>query len=48
MKNKSKMDEVWKSWIGENPEHWPQRACLGVELPENVLVEITAVAVKKI
>ena len=44
--NKPVMDQVWNDWIGSNPDHWPQRACLGVSLGGNWLIEITAVAVK--
>lgn len=40
------MDAVWRKWIGENPQHWPQRACLGVELGGHWLIEITVTAVK--
>ena len=38
------MDMVWKSWLGENHQHWPQRACVGVFLEGPVLVEVTVVA----
>ncbi|MCP1677267.1 enamine deaminase RidA (YjgF/YER057c/UK114 family) [Natronocella acetinitrilica] len=44
--NKSKMDTVWCQWIGPDPSHWPQRACVGVALAPGDLVEIVAVAVK--
>lgn len=46
MHEKSQMDEAWCTWIGESQENWPQRACLGVELEGDVLVEITVVAVR--
>ncbi len=46
MDDKSKMDAVWKAWIGEDPKHWPQRACLGVVLEGNVLIEVTVAAVR--
>lgn len=46
MKDKSSMDAVWKKWIGSNPENWPQRACLGVSLEGNVLIEVTVTAVR--
>ncbi len=42
------MDGVWKDWIGSNPEHWPQRACLGVDLGGHWLIEVTVTAVRKI
>ena len=40
------MDSVWKSWFGQNSEHWPQRACLGVNLEGDVLIEITVTAIR--
>jgi enamine deaminase RidA (YjgF/YER057c/UK114 family) len=33
--------------LGANPDHWPQRACLGVNLEGDVLIEITVTAVRK-
>ncbi|HCG7771165.1 TPA: RidA family protein [Vibrio parahaemolyticus] len=46
MIDKPKMDNVWCEWLGENPEHWPQRACLGVALEGDVLIEVTVTAVR--
>ncbi|MCF2856956.1 RidA family protein [Pseudoalteromonas sp. SMS1] len=46
MADKPVMDEVWKAWLGPNPEHWPQRACLGVDLEGNVLIEVTVTAIR--
>ncbi|WP_104040074.1 RidA family protein [Vibrio hyugaensis] len=46
MKEKPKMDTVWCEWMGANPDHWPQRACLGVDLEGDVLIEITVTAVR--
>ncbi|MFL1483349.1 Rid family hydrolase [Marinobacter sp. LN3S78] len=46
MNEKSQMDEAWCSWIGPDQANWPQRACLGVELEGDVLVEVTVVAVR--
>ena len=43
--DKNQMDSIWKEWIGNNPDNWPQRACLGVSLEGAVLVEVTVVAV---
>jgi len=40
------MDAVWCDWFGDNPQDWPQRACLGVALEGNVLIEITVTAVR--
>jgi hypothetical protein len=36
--DKPVMDKVWKEWIGSNPDNWPQRACLGVDLGGNWLL----------
>ncbi|HHK8521683.1 TPA: RidA family protein [Vibrio parahaemolyticus] len=47
MLDKPKMDNVWCKWIGENREHWPQRACLGVALEGDVLIEVTVTAVRR-
>ncbi|GIU07062.1 MULTISPECIES: RidA family protein [unclassified Shewanella] len=47
MQSKPLMDKEWCEWIGSNPEHWPQRACLGVALEGNVLIEVTVTAVKR-
>ena len=41
-----KMDHVWCEWFGGNTEHWPQRACLGVDLEGEVLIEITVTAIR--
>lgn len=46
MAEKPLMDNVWKKWLGTNPEHWPQRACLGVNLEGDVLIEVTVTAVR--
>ncbi|MEM7563240.1 MAG: RidA family protein [Pseudomonadota bacterium] len=43
---KPQMDKVWNEWIGANPEFWPQRACLGVDLGGHWLIEITVTAVR--
>jgi len=40
------MDSVWKNWIGSNPEHWPQRVCVGVKLEGQVLIEVTVTAIR--
>lgn len=46
MADKAVMDGVWQQWMGDNPEHWPQRACLGVALEGDVLIEVTVTAVR--
>ena len=43
MRNKKAMDAVWCEWIGE-AENWPQRACVGVDLAGNDLIEIVVTA----
>ncbi len=45
--DKPVMDKVWREWIGNNPENWPQRACLGVNLGGNWLIEVTVTAVRQ-
>lgn len=41
---KEEMDRAWLEWIGEDPQHWPQRACVEAPLYRYTLVEIVAVA----
>jgi len=45
--DKPVMDEVWNAWVGENPDNWPQRACLGVNLGGHWLIEVTVTAVRR-
>ena len=45
MQLKPAMDRVWCEWIGSDPAKWPQRACLGVDLEGDVLVEVLVTAV---
>ncbi|MBX2884341.1 MAG: RidA family protein [Granulosicoccus sp.] len=44
--NKTEMDKHWCAWLGDDPQHWPQRACVGVQLAGNTLIEITVVAAR--
>lgn len=44
MSRKAEMDAAWNEWIGPDPRHWPQRACLGTALTGDLLVEVTVVA----
>jgi len=44
--DKPVMDKVWRDWIGTDPQHWPQRACLGVSLGGHWLIEVTVTAIK--
>ena len=46
--DKPVMDAVWNKWIGSDPDNWPQRACLGVNLEGQYLIEVTVTAVRKI
>ncbi|WOH36395.1 RidA family protein [Thalassotalea fonticola] len=46
MNSKPSMDSVWCEWFGDNSQHWPQRACLGVALEGDVLIEVTVTAVR--
>lgn len=46
MSDKQLMDSVWTNWLGINPANWPQRACLGVNLEGDVLIEVTVTAVR--
>ena len=41
---KPQMDKCWCEWIGDDQQHWPQRACLGVELEGEVLIEVVVTA----
>ncbi|MEM1382395.1 MAG: RidA family protein [Pseudomonadota bacterium] len=42
---KAEMDAVWNAWIGDDPQHWPQRACVESAVGGGCLVEIVVVAV---
>ena len=44
--NKAEMDKHWCAWLGDDPQHWPQRACVGVQLAGNTQIEITVVAAR--
>lgn len=46
MHRKDEMDKVWNEWIGPDPSHWPQRACVGVTLAQGTLVEIVVLAAR--
>lgn len=46
MSMKAEMDAVWCDWIGPR-ENWPQRACVGADLGDDVtLIEIVVTAVQ--
>jgi enamine deaminase RidA (YjgF/YER057c/UK114 family) len=42
MAHKAEMDRAWGEWVA--PANAPQRACLGVALEGNTLVEIAVTA----
>lgn len=41
---KAEMDRAWRDWVGEDPAHWPQRACVQAGLAGDTLVEIVVLA----
>ncbi|MBU2962584.1 RidA family protein [Citreicella sp. C3M06] len=41
---KDAMDRAWTTWIGDDPAHWPQRACVQSGLAAGHLVEIVVLA----
>jgi enamine deaminase RidA (YjgF/YER057c/UK114 family) len=46
MADKARFDAIWIEWIGAEPSHWPQRACVGAALAGETRVEISVVAVR--
>ncbi|MGY3610282.1 MULTISPECIES: Rid family hydrolase [unclassified Bradyrhizobium] len=44
--DKKDFDIEWKNWVGDSPDHRPQRACVGATLSPGTLVEISVVAAK--
>ena len=46
MSDKAAMDAVWCAWLGDDPKHWPQRACVGVALEGGALVEVVVTAAR--
>jgi len=47
MEHKAEMDRAWNEWIGSDPAHWPQRACVAVQLEGRALVEIVVAAARR-
>jgi enamine deaminase RidA (YjgF/YER057c/UK114 family) len=41
---KEEMDRAWCEWIGDDPENWPQRACIESRLYKYDLVEVVVIA----
>ncbi|MER8671405.1 Rid family hydrolase [Mesorhizobium sp. M1156] len=46
VEHKEAFDIEWKAWVGDNPNHWPQRVCVGAILSPGSLVEIAVVAAR--
>ena len=42
--HRAAMDQVWRDWVGDDPAHWPQRACVLAGLSPGTLFEIAVVA----
>ena len=47
IETKPMMDKVWAQWIGNDPAHWPERSCFGVNLHAGNCIEIKVVAVRE-
>lgn len=41
---KDDMERAWLEWIGDNPDHWPQRACVEAPLNRYTMVEFVVIA----
>jgi len=41
---KEEMDRAWCEWIGDDPDNWPQRACIESRLYKYDLVEVVVIA----
>ena len=44
MAQRPEFDRHWLAWIGDDPAHWPQRACVQAALAPGLLIELIAVA----
>jgi enamine deaminase RidA (YjgF/YER057c/UK114 family) len=44
--NKDLLDQSWNAWVGSNPQHWPQRACIEAVLSRGTLIEISVIAAR--
>ena len=44
MQLKDEMDRAWCEWIGDDPDTWPQRACIESRLYKYDLVEVVVIA----
>ena len=41
---KEEMERAWLEWIGDDPAHWPQRACVEAPLYRYTMVEFVVIA----
>ncbi|MEM6622251.1 MAG: Rid family hydrolase [Pseudomonadota bacterium] len=41
---KDEMERAWLEWIGDDPAHWPQRACVETGLKGLTQVEVVVIA----
>ena len=46
LNDKKVFDAQWRAWVGDDMDHWPQRACTGATLSPGTLVEMTVVAAR--
>ena len=46
IENKPMADKIWAEWMGDNPDHWPERSCHGVDLHAGNEIEIRVVAIR--
>ncbi|MER9338715.1 Rid family hydrolase [Mesorhizobium sp. M0293] len=46
LEQKIEFDVEWRAWVGDDPDHWPQRCCFQALLSAGTLVEITVVAAR--
>jgi enamine deaminase RidA (YjgF/YER057c/UK114 family) len=44
MQFKDEMDRAWCEWVGDDPDNWPQRACIEARLYKYDLVEVVVIA----
>ncbi len=44
MQLKDEMEKAWLEWIGDDPAHWPQRACVEAPLHKYTMVEFVVIA----
>lgn len=46
IEDKSEFDTYWRDWVGDDPQGWPQRACIGAVLSKGTRVEISLIALR--